>query len=74
MLSVPAYVRNYRREYRPSKPGKLHLLRVSSLWGLTALLMIVIGTEEEWDDRNLLYSIRFDLATAILIPCNQRQM
>lgn len=36
--------------------------------------MIVIGTEEEWDDRNLLYSIRFDLATAILIPCNQRQM
>ncbi|KAK4154549.1 protein-ribulosamine 3-kinase, chloroplastic [Chaetomidium leptoderma] len=30
--------------------------------------------EEEWDDRNLLYSLRFDLGTAILIPCNQRQI
>ncbi|KAI1314240.1 Fructosamine kinase-domain-containing protein [Xylaria venustula] len=29
---------------------------------------------EEWDDRNLLYSLRYDLGTAILIPgCNQRQ-
>ncbi|KAK3305582.1 Fructosamine kinase-domain-containing protein [Chaetomium strumarium] len=30
--------------------------------------------EEEWDDRNLLYSLRFDLGTAILIHCNQRQI
>ncbi|KAK3347045.1 Fructosamine kinase-domain-containing protein [Lasiosphaeria hispida] len=30
---------------------------------------------EEWNDRNLLYSLRFDLGTAILIPgCNQRQV
>ncbi|KAJ8124086.1 hypothetical protein ONZ43_g109 [Nemania bipapillata] len=30
--------------------------------------------EDEWDDRNLLYSLRYDLGTAILIPgCNQRQ-
>ena len=31
--------------------------------------------EDEWDDRNLLYSLRYDLGTAILIPgCNQRQV
>jgi len=31
--------------------------------------------ENEWDDRNLLYSLRFDLGTAILIPgCNMRQV
>ena len=30
--------------------------------------------EEEWDDRNELYSLRYDLATAINIPgCNLRQ-
>ncbi|KAF1982272.1 hypothetical protein K402DRAFT_397712 [Aulographum hederae CBS 113979] len=30
---------------------------------------------DEWDDRNLLYSLRFDLGTAVLIPgCNQRQV
>ncbi|KAJ4291592.1 hypothetical protein N0V88_006192 [Collariella sp. IMI 366227] len=29
---------------------------------------------EEWDDRNLLYSLRFDLGTSILIPCNQREI
>ncbi|KAF2810774.1 uncharacterized protein BDZ99DRAFT_487601 [Mytilinidion resinicola] len=35
----------------------------------------VLEPEEEWDDRNLLYSLRFDLRTAILIPgCNQRQV
>ncbi|KAK3941651.1 Fructosamine kinase-domain-containing protein [Diplogelasinospora grovesii] len=31
--------------------------------------------KKEWNDRNLLYSLRYDLATAILIPgCNQRQV
>ncbi|KAF2643085.1 hypothetical protein P280DRAFT_496801, partial [Massarina eburnea CBS 473.64] len=31
--------------------------------------------ESEWDDRNLLYSLRFDLGAAILIPgCNLRQV
>ncbi|KAJ8131555.1 hypothetical protein O1611_g2072 [Lasiodiplodia mahajangana] len=31
--------------------------------------------EDEWDDRNLLYSLRYDLATAIVIPgCNMRQV
>ncbi|KAI1259687.1 Fructosamine kinase-domain-containing protein [Xylariaceae sp. FL1019] len=31
--------------------------------------------EDEWDDRNLLYSLRYDLGAAILIPgCNQRQI
>jgi hypothetical protein len=31
-------------------------------------------TGEEWDDRNLLYSLRYDLGTAILIPgCELRQ-
>ncbi len=34
-----------------------------------------IASENEWDDRNLLYSQRFDLGTAILIPgCNMRQV
>ncbi|KAK3376113.1 Fructosamine kinase-domain-containing protein [Lasiosphaeria ovina] len=31
--------------------------------------------KEEWDDRNLLYSLRFDLGAAIMIPgCNLRQV
>ncbi|KAI0097687.1 Fructosamine kinase-domain-containing protein [Nemania sp. FL0031] len=31
--------------------------------------------KDEWDDRNLLYSLRYDLSTAILIPgCNMRQV
>ncbi|KAF2962994.1 hypothetical protein GQX73_g10578 [Xylaria multiplex] len=31
--------------------------------------------KEEWDDRNLLYSLRYDLGAAILIPgCDQRQV
>jgi hypothetical protein len=30
---------------------------------------------EDWDDRNLLYSLRFDFAAAILITgCNLRQV
>lgn len=32
-------------------------------------------TEDDWDARNLLYSLRFNIGTAILIPgCNQRQV
>ena len=32
-------------------------------------------SEEDWDARNLLYSLRFNIGTAILIPgCNQRQV
>ncbi|EEP82520.1 predicted protein [Uncinocarpus reesii 1704] len=31
--------------------------------------------EDEWDDRNLLYSLRYDLGAAVLIPgCNLRRM
>nr|KMM68489.1 hypothetical protein CPAG_04816 [Coccidioides posadasii RMSCC 3488] len=31
--------------------------------------------EDDWDDRNLLYSLRYDLGAAILIPgCNLRQI
>ncbi|WEW55098.1 hypothetical protein PRK78_000526 [Emydomyces testavorans] len=31
--------------------------------------------EDDWDDRNLLYSLRFDLGAAVLIPgCNLRQI
>ena len=31
--------------------------------------------EDDWDARNLLYSLRFNIGTAILIPgCNQRQV
>jgi hypothetical protein len=32
-------------------------------------------SEDEWDDRNLLYSLRYDLGTTILISgCNLRQV
>lgn len=27
-----------------------------------------MGVVEEWDDRNLLYSLRFHLSAAVLIP------
>jgi hypothetical protein len=31
--------------------------------------------EDDWDGRNLLYSLRFNIGTAILIPgCNQREV
>jgi fructosamine-3-kinase len=69
-LSKSAYVQSYRQEYPDSEPSKPVLLLHRYLPALTSLPR----AEEEWDDRNLLYSIRFDLATAILIPCNQRQM
>lgn len=39
-------------------------------WSLTPLTL-----EDDWDARNLLYSLRFNIGTAILIPgCNQRQV
>ncbi|KAL2068550.1 hypothetical protein VTL71DRAFT_14887 [Oculimacula yallundae] len=35
----------------------------------------VSAPEEDWDGRNLLYSLRFDIGTAILIPgCKQREV
>jgi hypothetical protein len=70
-LSAAAYVESYLREYRASEPGKPLSVSQCCFLGLKA---DYVGAEEEWDDRNLLYSLRFDLGTAILIPCNQRQM
>lgn len=29
---------------------------------------LTLDKEEEWDDRNLLYSLRYDLGAAVLIP------
>ena len=57
-----------------------HLNQVSfceSIWKTENRVLLTTSNEleDEWDARNLLYSLRFDLGTAILIPgCNQREV
>jgi len=69
-LSDKAYVKNYKQHFPASEPGQLFSTTWSSLFGY----LLTLPIEDEWDARNLLYSLRFDLGTAILIPgCNQRQ-
>ena len=65
------YKENYKRAFKPSEPSKSPR-QVGVRLGYCLFTAIL---EEEWDDRNLLYSLHFDLGCAILIhSCNQRQM
>lgn len=76
-LSDQMYMENYRLNFPASEPGKLHYLfiQVRSFCIDHQRLTALPITEEEWDDRNLLYSLRYDLGAAILIPgCNMRQV
>lgn len=77
-LSDKLYVRNYKHNFAVSAPGMPRNFRGeihSALRRLCSDLQLTLLIENEWDDRNLLYSLRYDLGTAILIPgCNQRQV
>jgi protein-ribulosamine 3-kinase len=66
-LSDPAYVNAYKSHFPPSEPGELNP-PVSDIHSLTWPLLA-----EDWDDRNLLYSLRFDLGTAILMPTSPQR-
>ncbi len=69
--SEKLYKDSYKQAFKESEPGKSRRL-VGVLLGHCPLTAVSV---EEWDDRNLLYSLRFDLGCSILIhPCNQRQM
>jgi len=70
-LSNNDYVENYKRNFPASEPGE----NPPAKHARVQLKANFIFAEDEWDDRNLLYSLRFDLGTAILIPgCNLRQV
>lgn len=72
-LSDRVYVESYLREFPPSEPGEF--LEWPKRYGCgVSDADCTRWTAEEWDDRNLLYSLRFDLGCAILIPCSQRQV
>jgi fructosamine-3-kinase len=70
-LSAKEYVEGYKQLFPPSEPGKY-------MGDLDACDSAAnTSPAEEWDDRNLLYSLRFDLGCAINIPDPnnpQRQM
>ena len=69
-LSNKSYVRNYKRNFPVSEPGEQISCEDEQKRKNTDR-----EAEDEWDARNLLYSLRFNIGTAILIPgCNQRQV
>lgn len=68
-LSSKTYIRTYKRHFPASEPGKSSVR--SSRPSLTSLML---SAEEDWDSRNLLYSLRFNVTAACLIPgSNYRQ-
>ena len=65
-LSDKVYIRNYKRRIPVSEPSEKFLLfhenDVDSM------------VETEWDDRNLLYSLKYDFSAALQMPgSNARQ-
>lgn len=71
-LSASGAVQAYKDEFPPSKPGRRCLLLGSefsigvSSW--TVANALAAHSEHQWDDRNRLYSLRFDIGTVIGIP------
>ena len=69
-LNDECYFRGYKSHFPVSEPGE----QDSGNKG-QAQIHINCEAADEWDARNLLYSLGFNIATAILIPgCSQRQM
>lgn len=79
-VSNEAYIREYKRNFPVSEPGKLNVSqrkekenKVLSSNHLHRTLTHL--TEEDWDARNLLYSLAFNIANAVYIPgSSQRQV
>jgi fructosamine-3-kinase len=63
-LSSKTYIRGYKRHFPASEPGRCSLPFVS----LSSIATDCPITEEDWDSRNLLYSLRPNLTAAWLIP------
>lgn len=61
-LSNKAYVRAYKKHFPVSEPGKGCLL---PFCGFSNMFVA-----EDWDDRNLLYSMRFNISCSVLIPAS----
>ena len=77
-LSRDVYVENYKRHFPASEPSMsyYHMFRPLARYHERCWkAQLTFTSEHEWDDRNLLYSLRYDLGAAILIPgCNLRQV
>ena len=68
-LSNKAYIRNYKKAFPVSEPGIPILSH--HMVGTT----LTIAAEEDWDARNLLYSLTFNIGNTIYIPgSSQRQV
>jgi protein-ribulosamine 3-kinase len=62
-LSSRTYIRNYKRFFPASEPGKCGFPKAHTLSKPLTLFI-----EEDWDSRNLLYSLRFNTTAAFLFP------
>ena len=65
-LSGEAYVRKYKERFPVSEPGRIPKLCVGR--GLANEL-----AADEWDARNLLYSLAFNIGNAICVPGSQQR-
>jgi protein-ribulosamine 3-kinase len=61
-LSNRTYIREYKKHFPVSEPGKL--------FPFTSLVLTNFDAEKDWDDRNLLYSMRFNISCSVLIPAS----
>jgi hypothetical protein len=69
------YIQNYLENFPPSEPSRLRHFYLVSPAIRGSFMNNIPPPEDEWDDRNLLYSLRYDLGAAVLIPkCNLRQV
>ena len=66
-LSNKAYIKNYKRRFPASAPGKSFRSQDKE-YGIDS------NTEEDWDARNLLYSLTFNIGNAIYIPGSTQRL
>lgn len=68
-LSSKTYLRSYKRYFPASEPGTcISCSDSSTIYAIFAVLALTLCVEEDWDSRNLLYSLRVNLTAAWLIP------
>lgn len=66
-LSNRMYIRAYKKHFPVSEPSKLSDTLFESIMALTV-------PAEDWDARNLLYSIRFNISCSVLIPSSGQRL
>lgn len=59
VVSHPDYMLKYKEKYRPSEPGECPLGTLDN----THIILV-----DDWDDRNRLYSLSFNIGNAAFIP------